>query len=609
MVKSNWIPKGGIILEEPALGTVKDITNCLVIAGPGAGKTELLAQKLDYLFSTNKCIAPKKILALSFKTDAASNLKERVKKRYGNEYASRFTSLTYSAFEKMILDQFRNVLPENIRPSKDYIIEDWKIIKKILEKNGINIYGWRVSDIRSFVENNIFNNNSNQKVKNELLKGTESDSPVLLYSQITKLATYIIYKNKYIREALQMTYEFVFLDEFQDTTYDQYNLLKTCFLGSTCKLTAVGDNKQAIMRWAGAKPDIFPDYKLDFEANEYQLLMNHRSVPKLIEFQKEVHQILNSNNSPFQTNNHQNFEKGEITLFEFDNENSEAETIAKDIESKIQSGVGPSEICILAKQRVDAYSSELILRLRSKGIKARIENEYQEILKDPTCNLLLDLISCSQGKRDPLIWENISNFYSTINMIDEYADGLALEKYYKEINNLISDTADLVSNIIMNEDQMLSIINSIIEKIGDMRIISNFSMYNGKSDLANIIDKFSKLLYKEYSQLPGEWIEIVSNFKGEISIPIMTIHKSKGLEYEAVYFLGLEDSAFWNFNKQPEEDKSAFFVALSRAKSYLIFTYCKFRKDDRQDKKNINEIYSLLTPPKIPLYIFIYSTC
>lgn len=595
MVKSNWIPKGGIILEEPALGTVKDITNCLVIAGPGAGKTELLAQKLDYLFSTNKCIAPKKILALSFKTDAASNLKERVKKRYGNEYASRFTSLTYSAFEKMILDQFRNVLPENIRPSKDYIIEDWEIIKKILEKNGINIYGWRVSDIRSFVENNIFNNNSNQKVKNELLKGTESDSPVLLYSQITKLATYIIYKNKYIREALQRTYEFVFLDEFQDTTYDQYGLLKTCFLCPTCKLTAVGDNKQAIMRWAGAKPDIFRDYILDFNATEYQLSMNHRSVPKLVAFQKEVHKILNSNISALQTNDYPNFEGGEIKLFEFENERSEAEKISIDIKLKIQGGIRPSEICILAKQRVDAYSSELILRLRSKGIKARIENEYQEILKDPTCNLLLDLISCSQGKRDPLIWENISNFYSTINVIDEYADGLSLEKYYKEINNLISDTADLVSNKIMNEDQMLNIIDSIIEKIGDIRIISNFSMYNGKNDLATIIDKFSKLLYKEYSQLRGEWIEIVSNFKGENSIPIMTIHKSKGLEYEAVYFLGLEDSAFWNFNKQPEEDKSIFFVALSRAKSYLIFTYCKFRKNDIQDKTNINEIYSLLT--------------
>lgn len=595
MVKSNWIPKGDIILEEPALGAVKDITNCLVIAGSGAGKTELLAQKVDYLFSTNKCIAPKKILALSFKTDAASNLKERVKKRYGNEYASRFTSLTYSAFEKMILDQFRNVLPENIRPSKDYIIEDWEIIKKILEKNEINIYGWRVSDIRSFLWENIFNNNSNQKVKNELLKGTESDSPVLLYRQITRLATYIINKNKFIREALQMTYEFVFLDEFQDTTYEQYELLKTCFLCSNCKLTAVGDNKQAIMRWAGAKPDIFHDYILDFNVTEYQLLMNHRSVPKLVAFQKEVHKILNSNITALQTNDYPNFEGGEIKLFEFENERFEAEEIAINIESKIQGGIRPSEICILVKQRVNIYSSELILRLRSKGIKARIENEYQEILKDPTCNLLLDLISCSQGKRDPMIWGNINNFYSTINMIDEYVDGLALEKYYKEINNLISDTANLVSNIIMNEDQMLTMINSIIEKIGDKRIISNFSMYNGKNDLANIIDKFSKLLYKEYSQLQGEWIEIVANFKGETSIPIMTIHKSKGLEYEAVYFLGLEDSAFWNFNKEPEEDKRAFFVALSRAKSYLIFTYCKFRKKDRQDKKNINEIYSLLT--------------
>ncbi|MDU2992133.1 MAG: 3'-5' exonuclease, partial [Streptococcus mitis] len=95
-------------------------------------------------------------------------------------------------------------------------------------------------------------------------------------------------------------------------------------------------------------------------------------------------------------------------------------------------------------------------------------------------------------------------------------------------------------------------------------------------------------------QTQGEWLDIVSSFKGENSIPIMTIHKSKGLEYEVVYFLGLEDSAFWNFNHQPEEDKSAFFVALSRAKSYLIFTYCKLRNNRSQNNRSINEIYSLL---------------
>ena len=594
MVKSEeWFPKGDIILEEAALGAVKDVTNCLVIAGPGAGKTELLAQKLDYLFSTNKCVSPKKILALSFKTDAASNLKERVKKHYGDEYASRFTSLTYSAFEKRILDQFRDVLPEAIRPSKDYLIEDWDTIKEILSINGIN--GWRMSDIRNFVENIILNDGNTHKLKKDLLKGTQDNKPVLLYRQITKLSTQIIANNEYIRKALQMTYDFVFLDEFQDTTHAQYNLLKTCFLGSSCKLTAVGDNKQAIMRWAGAKPDIFPDYIRDFKSNEYQLLMNHRSVPKLVEFQKEVHQILNSNHSSIQSNYYPEFQEGEITLFEFENESLEAKLIANDIESKIQGGIRPSEICILAKQKVGIYSFKLISILNSKGIKARIENEYQDILKDPTCNLLLDLISCSQGKRDPLIWENISNFYGNINGIDELTDELILAKSYKEIDNIVSDITYLISNVIPNEESMLKLIDCIIEKIDEKRIISNFSTYNRKSDLDIIVKNFSKLLYKEYSQTQGEWLDTVSSFKGENSIPIMTIHKSKGLEYEVVYFLGLEDSAFWSFNDQPEEDKSAFFVALSRAKSHLIFTYCKLRNNSPQNNRNINEIYSLLT--------------
>ncbi|HFR3766980.1 TPA: UvrD-helicase domain-containing protein [Streptococcus suis] len=603
MVKSDdWFPKGVIKLEDAALEVVKDVTNCLVIAGPGAGKTELLAQKLDYLFSTNKCISPKKILALSFKTDAAANLKDRVKKHYGDEYASRFTSLTYSAFEKKILDQFRNVLPEEIRPSKDYLIEEMEVIKEVLDRNGLSTTGMWKNSIKEIAERIALSENDST-IKNDLLKGTQSNKPVLLYRQITKLSTQIIATNEYIRKALQMTYDFVFLDEFQDTTYDQYNLLKTCFLGSSCKLTAVGDNKQAIMRWAGANPNIFPDYIRDFNSNEYQLLMNHRSVPKLVEFQKEVHQILNSNHSSIQTNNYPEFQEGEITLFEFENESLEAELIADDIKSKIQGGIRPSDICILAKQKVDDYSSKLITTLSSKGIKARIENEYQELLKDPTCNLLLDLISCSQGKRNPLIWENISNFYGNINGIDEFTDELLLAKSYKEIDNIVSDITYLISNVIPNEESMLNLIDCIIEKIDEKRIISNFSIYNGKSDLDIIVKNFSKLLYKEYSQTQGEWLDIVSSFKGENSIPIMTIHKSKGLEYEAVYFLGLEDSAFWNFNNQREEDKSAFFVALSRAKSYLIFTYCKLRNNRSQNNRNINEIYSLLTQSNLVKFV------
>ena len=436
-------------------------------------------------------------------------------------------------------------------------------------------------------------------IKNELLKGTLSNKPVLLYRQITKLATHIIDTNEYIRKALQMTYEFVFLDEFQDTTYDQYNLLKTCFLGSSCKLTAVGDNKQAIMRWAGANPDIFEDYFQDFHSNVFQLLGNYRSVPKLVEFQKEVERILNDNKSSSQISNSQDFDEGEIILYEFENDSIEAEEIAIDIESKIAIGIRPPEICILVKQKVEYYSSNLISILKKKGIRARIENEYQEILKDPICNVILNLISYNKGERDPLIWESLRNFYANINGIDEYTDEFTLAKSDKEIDDINREITYLISNPILDENSMKNIIDNIIKKIDEKRIISTFPTYKGKIELDIIVEKFSKLLYREYLESEGLWSDIVSRFKGEKSIPIMTIHKSKGLEYEVVYFLGLEDSAFWNFKKQPEENKSVFYVALSRAKSSLIFTYCKNRNGRQEYNSSINEIYSLLIQSRL----------
>jgi superfamily I DNA/RNA helicase len=82
----------------------------------------------------------------------------------------------------------------------------------------------------------------------------------------------------------------------------------------------------------------------------------------------------------------------------------------------------------------------------------------------------------------------------------------------------------------------------------------------------------------------------------------MTIHKSKGLEFSVVYFLGLEDSAFWSFAKQPEEDRCAFFVALSRAKKAVAFTFCNQRtnfKYPQQSHETINEFFELLQKPGI----------
>src|SRR4051794_23008330 len=97
--------------------------NVVVAAGPGAGKTELLAQRADFLLRTGACPYPRRILAISFKVDAARNLRERVRKRSGMQYAGRFDSFTFHAFAKRMIDNYRPALVGQNELRPDYRID------------------------------------------------------------------------------------------------------------------------------------------------------------------------------------------------------------------------------------------------------------------------------------------------------------------------------------------------------------------------------------------------------------------------------------------------------------------------------------------------------
>ncbi|WP_406540856.1 UvrD-helicase domain-containing protein [Clostridium ljungdahlii] len=296
--EDKWFPADGIVLEENALSAIKEKNNVLVVAGPGAGKTELLAQKACYLLQTNKCNNPRRILAISFKKDAAENLKERVEKRCGKEQAERFDSMTYDAFAKQLLDHFYRGLPKEYRPCKNYAVNDDKSIEFSFKKSGfVNNSGKNISKFKKYFYDQLSSvtlpleksksTNITERAWKLLLNGNGVDvKSCLTFQMISRLAEYMIRTNKYIKNALRCTYSYVFLDEFQDTTEIQYCLVKTCFMNSNCNMTAVGDNKQRIMLWAGALKNIFNDFCSDFSAVEKLLLMNHRSAPKLVQLQK-----------------------------------------------------------------------------------------------------------------------------------------------------------------------------------------------------------------------------------------------------------------------------------------------------------------------------------
>lgn len=118
----DWKPVGVNALETNALSVVRSANNRSVIAGPGAGKTELLAQRAAYLLQTGSAPAPRRILAISFKRDAATNLATRVRQRCHRNHAERFDSMTFDAFAKGLIDRFGQALPEHWRPRPDYEI-------------------------------------------------------------------------------------------------------------------------------------------------------------------------------------------------------------------------------------------------------------------------------------------------------------------------------------------------------------------------------------------------------------------------------------------------------------------------------------------------------
>ncbi|HEE1103489.1 TPA: UvrD-helicase domain-containing protein, partial [Klebsiella pneumoniae] len=204
---SQWLPSEGIEPTQELMDIIFCDQSVSVLAGAGAGKTELLAQKSNYLLQTGKCMWPKRILCLSYKKEAQENIKTRVMKRCGQR-GERFDSYTFDAFCKSIVDRFKDVLPENKRPLNNYDL--------------------------------VFNqkaNNGKDKISFDLIRSLALD--------ILTIRTDIV-------DLFSLTYSHVFIDEFQDTRSDQYEMIKLLFKDKGTQLLAVGDINQSIMLWAGA---------------------------------------------------------------------------------------------------------------------------------------------------------------------------------------------------------------------------------------------------------------------------------------------------------------------------------------------------------------------
>lgn len=527
-----WIPADGLTLEPNAMKAAKEQDKCLALtAGPGAGKTEMLAQRADFLFRTGTCRYPKRILAISFKVDASTNLKERVKRRCGSELASRFDSYTFHAFAKRIIDRFRIVLTGDNALPENYSIGDRKIT------------------------------------------GTQ-----ITFNDLVPLAIEILKTSNIARNVIRQTYSDVFLDEFQDCTKLQYELIKLAFQGTSTRLTAVGDTKQKIMGWAGALEGIFETFAQDFSAEPLNMYRNFRSKPRLLRLQNRIIQNLDPNS--VMPEELLRGDEGETLLCEFENDIEEAESIVERISKWISNEKIPLyEIAILVSKQAESYAAVIMKNLEEKNIPYRNEQQLQDISTEPITRLIIDYLLYFYGDREPQSWSRLQE--QILPFIDD--EELKFSKRYD-----LQDFIFTQKKIIKKSEKLSGkfscwrqVISSFLKQLSIETITALSPDYELESRLKELvkltITKIQELLEKE-----SDLIKVLKSFLDDQAIRIMTIHKSKGLEFHSVIMLAVENETFWG-NKDAE--RCAFFVGVSRAKQRLLITYSK----ERQKPEDVEE--------------------
>ncbi|WP_107943249.1 UvrD-helicase domain-containing protein [Metasolibacillus fluoroglycofenilyticus] len=599
MVKSiiEWKPSEGLILEQAALNALKDLKNSLVVAGPGAGKTELLAQKACFLLETNSCVNPHKILAISFKKDAAINLKDRIKLRLSKNCESRFISQTFDSFAKSILDRFLYALPDEFRPDPNYEIatNDNEIVRAF-SKCGVNLSSRRMK--KQYIDNLTCKRVEHisgvyKDVWNKLLKGDGGIKSTLSFQMISVLAIHILETNPLILKSLRKTYSHVFLDEFQDTTKVQYALVKVCFHNSETSITAVGDNRQRIMIWAGAKEDVFDAYKRDFNSQEYTLLMNHRSAPRLLEIQKIVNNYLQD--EPFSpiANSKWSEDEGVAEMWYFKDSITEAEHIAEKTRQLIdEMKISPRDICIIVKQNVQQFCDDIVGVLENINIQARNEVNFQDLLKEDIVLLIINTLKAALNVKDSDAWIFIWDAKIFFEGKSSIYNPNSIDKLRKQLKIMLRDTKTKL-NRISDQQELTSLLSEIVDFYDLNKIKKHYPQYSQGHYINKLRGDLTKYLYQYYLST-NDWFAAINSFEGHDSIPIMTIHKSKGLEFEVVFFVGFDDNSFWSFATQTGEDTCTFFVGLSRSKRHLFFTFSENRFGGYRTNSNISILYQML---------------
>ncbi len=587
VAESEWQPSDGISLDKQTLAIVKSSGSAAIIAGPGAGKTELLAQRASFLLQTDRCPAPRRILAISFKRDAAKNLTERVRARIGPDLARRMDSFTFDAFSKGLVDRFSSAIPQWCRPERNYKIvfpraQDWRLVTDSLQ-NGVNgqqlggshtrLNGSSIFPLASPAPSTALDTAVLEWWKRSI--GAKPSQ--LTFGMIATLAITILRHNPMICAALRQTYSHVFLDEFQDTTVSQYELLLEAFGGTGVIATAVGDTKQKIMTWAGALPESFNPFIEHFTAQPRTLVMNFRSNSRIVEIINVLANQIEAEALPVvaarQDDAVPSVSDGVIS---YSSSAEEASDLASWVKNEVQVHARrPEDFLFLVRQLPLLVEENLGPAFQAKGLVLRNEArpigglQIQELMTEPLSDLVIALIQMAYDDRENGPFQRVWDLLSRPFGLDEDRPESQL-RLEGAMRTAVATARGLSASGVPADVNFEEFVEAISSQIGN-HVLKQLSPDYEETERYSGVKASIAAFFRECAKSAQTWPQLIASYLGREQVKLMTIHKSKGLEAHTVVFLHLQDSGF-NQYAEMEEEKFSVFVAASRARERLFVT-------------------------------------
>jgi len=592
---------------------------CLVIAGAGSGKTKVLTHKIAYIIG-EKNVSPWNILAITFTNKAASEMKERTTQLVGDIAKDMWIGTFHSICVKIL----RRYI-DRIGFESSFVIFDTSdqkaMIKKCLKELEI--------DNKLFTDRSVAYEISNAKNEmidpDEYLKKATGDyrketissiysiyqkklkeNNAIDFDDIINFSIKILMENPDVLEYYTEKFKYILVDEYQDTNKSQFSLI-SLLASRHGNITVVGDNDQGIYSFRGADISNILNFEKDFPGTKIiKLEQNYRCTGNIL---KIANIVIKNNEVKYEKELWTENEKGNLPIIhQSDDEYDEGRYIIEQINClKREEYYKNSDFAILYRMNAQSRAIEDILRRENipyeviggqkfyerKEIKDIIS--YLRLINNTSDNLALTRVinepkrgigKTSLEKIESIATQNVISMYEVIKNAEQYE----LSRVFLNSREFIQAMEDLRKE--KDEVSISELIKDTFKKTGYIKALEKEETIEAENRINNLEELITVAIEFEEQEVENtlsnflEGITLSSDIDGldeeKETVTLMTLHSAKGLEFPAVFLVGMEEGIFPGYKsisepKELEEERRLCYVGITRAKSNLFMTFAKQR--------------------------------